>query len=119
AFSNGGNLLASFGWDNQLCLWDFWNARPLVAVPGVEMSYLDCLRFSPGDRTLALQAPGDRLGRWLVEEARECRTFPDRRGRTDSFWDAGLSSDGRVLAQARGEEVYLTDVETGREAGRL
>src|SRR5262249_43297053 len=98
AFSRGGDLLLSAGWDSTTRLWDPTTGQQLLSVPGE----LSC-EFGPDDRMVDYG--------WQVATGRECRTF---HGPKDLKWVA-LSPRGRLMASAGGGGVRLWDLAAPRE----
>jgi WD40 repeat protein len=105
AFSHGGDLLASSGWDRTTRLWDSATGQLLVTAPGSGR-----VQFSPDDRRLGFGSDGQSLFVWEVAGGRECRTLSaPRRPRGIDF-----SPDGRLMAAAGAGGIRVWDLTAGR-----
>jgi WD40 repeat protein len=113
AFSHGGDLLASVGWDGSARLWDPWTGRHLVRADGGG----DGVQFSPDDRALGVVGGGGFVFR-EVATGRECRALYGHTGYKGP-WYVDFSPDGRLLASAGNDGVRLWDVATARGVGIL
>ncbi len=115
AFSHGGDLLASRGWDGTTRLWHALTGRVPVTVEGIGADYF--LRFSPDDGLLSPSRQGSKVYLWEVATGRECRTFvPDKVNRRS----AAVSPDGRLLACPGNEgSLQLYDLLTNKEVASL
>jgi WD40 repeat protein len=108
AFSHGGDLLASTGWNGSTRLWDPWTGRQLVS----EREGGERVQFGPDDRVLGVVGRG---GFNLRDSAtgRECRALHGHTGYKGP-WCVDFSPDGRLLASAGNDGVRLWDVAAAR-----
>jgi serine/threonine protein kinase/WD40 repeat protein len=110
-FNQGGDLLASYGWDGMTRLWDPKAGRLLVSLPGQSLP----MNFAPDDRALGFTVSHKEAGIWEVDAARECR----RLGPAGVLWSAQFTPDGRLLLTASGDGVRLWSVEANQLLGFL
>jgi WD40 repeat protein/tRNA A-37 threonylcarbamoyl transferase component Bud32 len=113
AFNHRGDLLASTAWDGTVRLWDPQRSKPIIQT----LASVSCLHFSPDDGCLGLMVNGSRLGFWEVTNGPEYRALPLKTRRTDRR--AGISPDGRVLADAEPDGTRLWDLDTGTDLAKL
>ncbi len=120
AFSHRGDLLASAGWDGMVHLWNPLTGRPLSRRPGAYGSGFPRLQFSPDDRQLAFARQGDELGLWTISTGNVCQTFRPYQGPGSGFcFTVAFSPDGRLVATAAHEGVYLCDPASSRTVAFL
>jgi serine/threonine protein kinase/WD40 repeat protein len=112
AFSHGGDLLASRGWDGTTRLWDPIGGKQLVSIPG------HFIRFSPDDRQLAYAQDAE-IGLWEVATGRECRTFRTGAEEGKGPCSVAISPQGRLMASTSDDGARLWDLDTGLELARL
>jgi serine/threonine protein kinase/WD40 repeat protein len=109
AFSRGGDLLASKGYDNMVRLWEVPSRRPLAQCPIVyHLSTHAQLQFDHDDRRLGIARDANRLFLFEVHRGRECRALAVDRGGYSELGRA-FSPDGRLLAAAVLDGIYLWD----------
>jgi WD40 repeat protein/tetratricopeptide (TPR) repeat protein len=116
AFSHGGDLLASTGWDGTLRLWDPMTGRLLLSAQGGGGNLKPC--FSPDDRLLGCTTTGSEVELWEVGAGAACRVLhvPLSDGEVHG---TAFSRDGLLLASASSGGVRLWDGASGREVARL
>jgi WD40 repeat protein len=119
-FAPTGHLLATASWDGTTRLWDAASGEPLATAPG------EVRGFSQDGLHLVYQAR-NKLGVWQLAHAQQCRVLhPGRAGnRTDSADSkhgataADFSPNGRWLAVASWDGVFLYEADTGLELAHL
>jgi WD40 repeat protein len=118
AFSHGGNLLASLGWDSTLRLWNPWTGKELVSSP----VFGGRLQFSGDDRYLSATLSDGRLALWEVVTGPALRTLycpsgaSGRAGHT-TVLGIDFSPDGRLLAGTEmAAGIRLWDLASRNEA---
>lgn len=112
AFHPEGDLLASYGWDGMLKLWDVHAGKPLVAT---RIDPRGRLRFSRDGRRLGANVRGSNISLWEVSTARECRSLYGHHGELPGPKSLTFSTDGRMLASAGVDGVRLWDPTRGQE----
>jgi WD40 repeat protein len=119
AFSHSGDLLASYGWDQTLRLWDPRTGKQLLSTPSPWMGWPPA--FSPDDRLLAAAISSTKLGLWEVHASQEYRTLVSFHGQ-GKLGDCNSSvspHEPRLLAEPTGDGVQFWDLATGRELATL
>ncbi len=121
AFSHGGNLLASHGWDGQSRLWNSQTGKLLVSAATHGGNGFP--EWSADDRLL-LDAGGTRITTWDVASNPAARTYYGSVVSEQGGQVPGLdfSADGSVMVTASGNGesgVQVWNLRTGREAARL
>lgn len=113
----GGRIWASGGFDGEIVIRDFPNARPLRKLEGHEEN-ITSLAFSPDGEYLASGSGDDTLRLWEVETGDELDQWE-----VDNDYDVtavAFDPAGEVLASGDGEgRITLRDPETGDELQRL
>jgi len=98
AFSHRGDLLASHSWDGTTRLWDPLSGRQFVSAPGA------FLRFRHDDSQIAFVHDAQ-MGIWeIVRDG--YHAFHHGR----PVWGLDFSADGRLLAAAGDDGVWLWDL---------
>jgi WD40 repeat protein/predicted Ser/Thr protein kinase len=117
AFSSGGELLASSGWDGVIRLWDVALGQNILTIPGGGFQ----LQFAPGDRALGCFAWNGTLpqvyelaDRGVLRTMHRRKTGPDQGGGT-----ADISPDGNLVAYFNGRSVKLWHIGLETELGLL
>jgi len=108
-FSHTGDLLVSVSWDGTSRLWAPRGGRPLVRVTG---SYR---MLSADDRWMLIARTGQSsyFALWEVAAGRELRTFHGHAGGKGP-WCVDVSPEGRLMASASDDGVWLWDLAAGR-----
>ena len=108
-FNHAGNLLASASWDGTSRLWDPRAGRPLMSVKGAFRT------ISADDRWMLIDRIGqsDHYALWEVATGRELRTFYGHVGGKGP-WCVDVSPEGRLMASASDDGVWLWDLAAGR-----
>jgi serine/threonine protein kinase/WD40 repeat protein len=108
-FNRGGDLLASRSWDGTSRLWDPRGGRSLVSVPGAFRS------FSADDRRVLLVRTGqsNHYAIWDLAAGRELRTLHGHVWGKGP-WCVDVSREGRLMATASDDGVWLWDLASGR-----
>jgi WD40 repeat protein len=110
-FNHAGDLLASYGWEHMLRLWDPLSGHEIFHTParfeGVS------LRFSPEDHILAAGILDDRLSLWRINLSLECRRLllNPAQGKAP-FGPFAVHRDGRILASCTPDGFGLWDMRT-------
>ena len=94
AFSRTGDLLASYGWDGTVRLWNVRSGREQVRLPSSSAE----LHFSRDDRRLGVLTPRLRVGLLEVAGGTECRRLDGHPGGGVS--GLAFSPDERLLVSA-------------------
>jgi len=116
AFSPRGGMIASYGWDQTLRIWDAFEEREMLSIPSVYMFGPNVCAFSPHEDSLGYNAAFQAFGCWSLPTGRECRRFHVSKGPGKRLWEAQTSPDNRWLALARLDGVVLCDLEQMAEA---
>ena len=115
AFSHDGRLLASTGWDDALRVSDSQTGQQLV-----ETFAGPCQpRFDAGDQRLGFAVDGANVAVCRIVRSREYHTYELRTRQGNGPCCVDVSPDGRSLAFASTDGVYLFDASTGRMLAEL
>ncbi len=112
AFNARGDLLASWGWDEMMRLWDPRTGREVLSSTGIPAS------FGTDDLTLAIVQPGEQLGVWDVSPKRYLNTFLTPTP-VASIHRVQVVFADRFLAASGHNRVDLWDLETGRHVAEM
>jgi eukaryotic-like serine/threonine-protein kinase len=115
AFTSGGELLASSGWDGVIRLWDVALGQNIVTVPGGGFQ----LQFAPGDRALGCFNWNGTLPQvYELADTGAFRTLHRRKAGPDQGeGTADISPDGNLVAYFNGRSVKLWHVGLETELG--
>jgi eukaryotic-like serine/threonine-protein kinase len=115
AFTAGGDLLVTSGWEGMLRFWDWRAGRQVLSTPGsfvVPPCYCERLLVYHTSTSAAV---------WQVDAAAEYRTLtvaPASKQHID-FWEAAIHPRGRVLSVAASVGVVLWDLDRGIELATM
>lgn len=124
AFSQGGDLLASHGWDDTIRVWNPLTGRELVTTPSTFNGPFvgnDRLRpFATSTSVPFMVTVGARrIAIREVAAGRECRVLHSRFEQGKGPWGMDFSPNGRLLASACDDGVRLWDVAFSQEIALL
>jgi WD40 repeat protein/serine/threonine protein kinase len=115
-YNHSGDLLASYGWDNMVRLWDAHTGTLQASVPAIGW---EDVKFSLDDRRLACDIDGKWIRLWDVAPGSECRTLHGHQGPGKGPLALEFHPDGWLLASGCCDGVRLWDSLHGRELARL
>jgi WD40 repeat protein len=116
-FNHAGTLLASRGWEAMLRLWDPYSGQQVFVTQASATTFL---QFSPDDRFLAATHADGKLRLWEIAPPREYRTLAWNPAEVRrNYWNAAVSSDGRLLAVGAEPGVGLWDLPRGKPLALL
>ena len=109
ALSRDGSIVAGWGPDDKLCLWQVADGEKKVTLKG-DTSKVDRVAFSPDGRTIAGGTLDEEILLWDVDTGARTATLL---GHTDIITSIAFSPDGATLASGSWDAtVRLWDVET-------
>jgi serine/threonine protein kinase/WD40 repeat protein len=114
AFNHAGDLLASYGWEHMLRLWDPRTGLELFHTPArfPGMS----LRFGSDDRLLAADIEDNMLRLWEIALGRECRRLIQNPALGQApYGPFAVRPDGQVLAACTPGGFGLWDLRAGEQ----
>ncbi len=112
AFSYGGNLLASGGWDNAVYLWDVASRSKVACLTG-HSGMISSVAFSPDDKYVASSSRDGTIRVWGVKTREECACL---HGHTGPVNVTVFLPDGKTLVSGGDDNtVRIWNVETGEE----
>ena len=112
AFNARGDLLASWGWDAVMRLWDPGTGREVLSSTGIPAA------FAADDLTLAIVQPSEHIGVWDVSTKRHLDTFLTPNSVAPIHRVQVVFAD-RFLAASGNNRVDLWDLETGRHVAEM
>jgi serine/threonine protein kinase/WD40 repeat protein len=116
AFDSAGTVLATWGWEHKLRLWDTYTGRQILAIPAVVHS----VRSGPDGRFLAAMELDNRLGLWEITVPQEYRTLTcGPAHRQLGYWLPCVSSDNRLLVGGSEPGAGLWDLSSGKPLALL
>jgi WD40 repeat protein len=112
AFNHAGDLLASYGWEHMLRLWDLRSSSEVFHTPARFTG--PNLRFSSDDRFVAADIQNEKLRLWEIVLSQECRKLIPNPARGQApYGPFAIRPDGRVLAACTADGFGLWDAHTG------
>lgn len=111
-FTRQGDLLASYGWDNETRFWDPRKGTQLFSLPG---EILQFGRFSPDDGLVGYKTSEREIGIWRVAPGRELQTLGVASHQAPHIVRGSFSRDDRLLATASHDGLKLWDAAEQRE----
>jgi RNA polymerase sigma factor (sigma-70 family) len=110
AYSPDGKILATAGWDPDVCLWDSTTGKPLRRLVQEGRS-CSSVAFSPDGKLLAATCDDHTLWIWEVTTGRRLAILHGHHGQLTSV---SFSSDGKLLASGSWNGgILLWDVAKG------
>jgi WD40 repeat protein len=122
AFSPGGKLLASGGFDSNdlpiILLWEVSSRKVIRRLGGLEYGYgINSVAFSPDGKLLASGSVDQTVRFWEVATGKQVRAMA---GHTQSVTCVTFSPEGKTLASGSNDKsVRLWEVNTGRQLHKL
>ena len=107
-FNPHGEEICTYGEDGNSRLWEAVSGRPLLTLEGM------ALQFSAAGQRLGFYRPGTGLGIWQLARADAYQILRERNSARGAGWKSDLSSDGRWLALANANELYVWDLDSRR-----
>jgi len=114
-FDQQGDLLASTGWEGVTRLWDWFNARQHVSIPGLGRA------FSPDGRRMGFARYSasqkfEAAGIWELAVNRECRVLTLKKATAQSAgYPAAVSPDGSLIVAPDGPGLRIWDAHCGKD----
>jgi WD40 repeat protein len=116
AWSPDGKLVASYGWDKFVCLWDPI-AQRLIAILKGHTDEIWGAAFSPDSRTLATASKDGTVRLWNLDTFKERMVLEEHQA---GVWAVAFSPDGHTFATASADQtVLLREVESGKVLATL
>jgi eukaryotic-like serine/threonine-protein kinase len=112
AFNHAGDLLASYGWEHMLRLWDPRTGLEVFHTPARFAG--ESLRFGAEDHLLAADIKDDKLRLWELALGRECRRLiQNPAGGQAPYGPFAIHLDGHALVACTPDGFGLWDARTG------
>ncbi len=110
-FNHAGDLLASYGWEHMLRLWDPLSGHEVFHTPACFAGV--SLRFGTDDRILGANIKDNKLSLWEIALSSECRRLliNPSQGKAP-FGPFAVHRDGRILAVCTPDGFGLWDTRT-------
>ena len=116
AFAHSGWQVSAAGRDRTVKLWLTESGRLKETLPG-HTDQVECVTFSPDDRTLATSSRDGTVRLWVLETAQLGKVY---RGHDGRVWCVAFSPDGRALASCGHDaRVNLWDPSAGQDKNRI